>query len=320
MTQKAVLGIDISKSAFDVCLVVGDEAQAGKFDNSATGYKQLKKWLKSRKVRQVHACLEATGPYTEKLCYFLHKEGHLVSVVNPLRVKRHGESDLRRNKTDKTDARLIADFCLKKKTGLWEPPSEEVLYLQSLTRRIDSLEKMRRMEMNRLEAAPDLVRSSIERMISSFDEEIKELEGQIRKHFDDHPDLKHKKDLLESIPGIGEKTAQLLLSEIRFESYESARQVAAQAGVTPFREQSGKTLNKTRLSRIGNPRLRNALYFPAMTATRYNETIRLFAERLRSNGLKPKQIVCAAIRKLLHIAFGVIKNNRPYDPNFEQFA
>lgn len=320
MSEKAVLGIDVSKSTFDVFLVNGEEALAGEFANSAAGYKQLKKWLKSRKVRQVHACMEATGKYGEKLCHFLHKEGHLVSVVNPVRVKRHGESDLRRNKTDKADARLIADFCLKKKVGLWEPPSEEVLYLQSLTRRIDSLEKMRRMESNRLETAPGQIKGSIERIISSIDEEIKELEQLIKKHFDDHPDLKHKKDLLESIPGIGEKTAQLLISEIRFESFESARQVAAQAGVTPFREQSGTTLNKTRLSKIGNPRIRNALYFPAMTATRHNETIRLFAERLRRNGLKPKQIVCAAIRKLLHIAFGVIKNNRPFDPNFGQFA
>lgn len=320
MPDKTVLGIDISKSTFDVFLIAGSKSQPGKFDNSVSGFKQLKKWLRSRKVKQVHACMEATGSYGDKLCHFLHKEGHLVSVVNPARIKAYGESDLRRNKTDKADAKLIADFCLTKKTSLWQPPSEEVLYLQSLTRRIDSLEKMRRMESNRLEAAPKQVRSSIGRIIANIDEEIKELEELINQHFDDHPDLKHKKDLLESIPGIGEKTSQLLLSEIQFERFDSAKQVAAQAGITPYREQSGTSLDRSRVSKIGNGRIRRALYFPAMTATRYNKTIRDFAARLERNGKTNKQIVCASIRKLLHIAFGVIKNNRPFDPNIGQFA
>jgi len=320
MSDKTVLGIDISKLTLDVFLISGSKSQAGKFDNSASGFKRLKKWLRSSNVEQVHACMEATGSYGDKLCHFLHKEGHLVSVVNPVRVKRHGESDLRRNKTDESCARLIADFCLTKKTSLWTPPSEEILYLQSLTRRIDSLEKMRRMESNRLEMAPKQVRTSIRRIIATLDEEIKELEELIKQHFHDHPDLKHKKDLLESIPGIGEKTAQLLLSEIQFERFDSARQVAAQAGITPYREQSGTTLDRTRVSKIGNRRIRRALYFPAMTAVRYNQTIKSFAERLRHNGKTNKQIVCAAIRKLLHIAFGVIKNNRPFDPNVGQFA
>jgi len=320
MSDKTVLGIDISKLTFDVFLMSGSKAQSGKFDNSASGFKKLKKWLRSSKAEQVHACMEATGIYGDKLCHFLYKEGHLVSVVNPYRVKCHGESDLRRNKTDKADAKLIADFCLTKKTSLWAPPSKEVLYLQSLTRRIDSLEKMRQMESNRLEAAPKQVRTSIGRIIATIDEEIKELEELIKQHFDDHPDLKHKKDLLESIPGIGEKTSQLLLSEIQFERFGSARQVAAQAGITPYREQSGTTLDRTKVSKIGNRRIRRALYFPAMTAVRYNRTIKDFAERLSHNGKTSKQIVCAAIRKLLHIAFGVIKNNRPFDPNIGQFA
>jgi transposase len=320
MSDKTVLGIDVSKQSFDVFLMSGSKTQSGKFNNSSAGFKQLRKWLRSNKINQVHACLEATGRYGDKLCHFLHKEGHLVSVVNPLRIKRHRESDLIRNKTDPVDARLIADFCMNKKTSLWAPPSEEVQYLQSLTRRIENLEKMRRMESNRLEAAPEQVRTSVERIIATIDEEIQELEKLIKQHFDDHPDLKHKKDLLESIPGIGEKTAQLLLSEIQFERFNSAKQVAAQAGITPYREQSGTTVDRTRISRIGNSRIRRALYFPAMTATKYNTVIKLFTERLKLNGKTNKQIVCAAIRKLLHIAFGVIKNNRPFDPNIAQFA
>ncbi|MCO6510034.1 MAG: IS110 family transposase [Aridibacter famidurans] len=320
MAEKAVLGIDISKATFDVFLKAGDESHAGQFDNSVAGFKQLKKWLRTRKAGRVHACMEATGAYGVKLCNFLYDEGHEVSVVNPLRVKRYGESDLRRNRTDNTDARLIADFCLNMKTSLWEPPSEEVLCLQSLTRRIESLQKMRLMESNRMDTAPEQVKGSIARIISSIDREIKEVEKLIKKHFDDHPDLRHKKDLLESIPGIGEKSARLLLSEILFERFESAKQVAAQAGLTPSREQSGTTLDKTRISKIGNPRIRRALLFPAMAAIKHNAVVSSFAARLERNGLTPMQVVCASKRKLLHIAFGVIKNDRPFDPNFAQVA
>lgn len=320
MPVKTVLGVDISKRKFDVFLIATGKSLPGKFDNTLSGFKQLRKWLRSNKAKQVHACIEATGPYGDELCHFLYKEGHLVSLVNPLRVKRHGESDLMRNKTDESCARLIADFCLKKKTSLWEPPSKEVAYLQSLTRRIDSLENMRQMESNRLESAPKQVSASIKRIITMIDKEIKELEELIKRHFDDHPDLKHKKDLLESIPGIGEKTAKMLLSEIQFERFESARQVAAQAGITPFRRQSGTTVDKTSVSKIGNKRIRRALYLPAMTAARHNEIVKEFNERLKRNGKSGKQRVCASIRKLLHIAFGVIKNDRPFDPNIGQFA
>lgn len=320
MSVRSVLGIDVSKKTLDVFLMSGSKAEAGKFVNSAKGFKQLIKWLQSYGIKQVHACMEATGSYGKKLCYFLHESGHLVSVVNPLRVKRYGQSDLRRNRTDKSDAKLIADFCLTKKTSLWEPPSAEVQALQALTRRIESLEKMRQMESNRLEAAPKQVRTSIKRIIANFDKEIKQIEKLIKKHFDDHPDLKHKKELLESIKGIGDKTAKLLLSEIQFERFDSARQVAAQAGVTPSREQSGTSVNKTKLSKIGNHRLRRALYFPAVSAIQHNQIIKPFAKRLEQNGKANMQIICAAKRKLLHIAFGVIKNNRPFDPNMAQFA
>lgn len=320
MPDKAILGIDVSKKKLDVMLMRGESRQPGTFDNSNKGFKSLGKWLSSQQAHIVHACLESTGPYSEKACYFLHEKGHHVSLVNPLRVKRYAESKLKRNKTDKADARLLAEFCRSEEPDLWTPPSEEVKRLQSLTRRLETLENMRNMENNRLESALPDVAESISRIIGSIDKEIDEVRKLIKQHFDDHPGLKRQKDLLESIPGIGEKTAQFLLGEIDFSKYRSARQLAAHAGVTPKREQSGTSINRTRLSKLGNARIRKALYFPAIVAKNHNQVIKTFATRLEDNGKSQKQIICAAIRKLLHIAFGVLKNNRPFDPNFELSA
>jgi len=315
---KNVLGIDVSKDKLDVLLLLDGKELPGQFANSGKGFKALRKWLKFNGAgggQEVHACLESTGAYSEGIATYLYEAGFLVSVMNPLRIKSYGASKLRRNKTDKADARLIADFCLTQEPEPWQPPSVEVKELQAITRRIEVLAEMQQMEKNRLEMAPKQTRTSIRRMIRNIETEIADLKQQAKDHIDGHPGLKEQSELLRSIPGIGEKTAQTLLSEIEFSRFDSGRSVAAHAGVTPKRGQSGTSLNKTTLSKMGNARLRKALYFPAITANRWSLAFREFAGRLEKNGKAKKQIVCAAMRKLLHIAFGVLKNKTPFDPN-----
>lgn len=313
--SRAVLGIDISKKKMDAVLIFNNKSLSHVFDNSSKGLKLLDGWLRSLHIEQVHACLEATGPYSEPVAEFLHEKNHRVSLVNPLRIKGFAKSDLKRNKTDAADARLIADFCLSKDPEDWHPLPSEIKHLQTLTRRIEVLEKILASENNRLEAAPHDIRSSLRRMIRSVEKEIELVKGLIKEHIDNHPNLKERSQLLQSIPGIGEKTAQTLLGEIEFSAFVSARSLAAHAGLTPRKMESGTSLNRTRLSKLGNGRIRKALYFPAITALKYNAIIKAFAGRLSDNGKTPKQVICAAMRKLLHIAFGVLKQNRPFDPN-----
>jgi len=317
--SKNVLGIDVSKKKLDLCLILDGRVFAKKFDNTATGFKLLQGWLSSLRVDQVHACLEATGAYGESVAEFLHELGHRVSVVNPFRVKGFASSDLKRNKTDTADARTIAEFCLAKEPEQWHPLPPEVKQLQALTRRIEALDRMLVVETNRLQVASDATRPSIDRMISSLTEEIDNVQRLIKDHIDKHPDLRQQSDLLQTIPGIGEKTARLLLGEIEFRQFNSARALAAYAGVTPRKFQSGSSLNRTRLSKIGSGRIRKALYFPAITAVKYNDVVKQFARRLSENGKTPMQVIGAAMRKLLHIAYGVIKNNRPFTSNPAQF-
>jgi transposase len=310
-----ILGIDVAKLKLDVARLCDGKTVTKQFDNSIAGFKLLQTWLNALHGEPVHACLEATGSYGDALALFLHQAGHQVSVVNPCRIKGYAQAKLQRNKTDKADARLIADFCVTQKPPLWLPPSPEVAELQALTRRIEVLEEMLQAEKNRLEMTPPKTRPSVQRMIQTLVQEIEDLKVSIDDHLDQHPDLKEQQELLQSIPGIGEKTAQLLLSEIEFSRYESARQVAAFAGVTPKKKDSGSSLKQTNLSKMGNGRIRKGLYFPAIVAKQHNQIVKEFAKRLENNGKTQMQIVCAAMRKLLHIAFGVLKNKTPFNPS-----
>jgi transposase len=310
---KIVLGIDVSKKTLDAALIFDNRTLSKQFRNTPEGFQSLAAWLESLGITQVHACLEATGTYSEAAASFLHERGHQVSVVNPLRIKGYANANMQRNKTDRLDARLIASFCLTQEPDQWLPPSAEVKKLQVLMRRIEVLEEMRQAEENRLANSVSEVQPSIERMIALLKEEILELERQIKEHIDRHPDLKQQSMLLQTIPGIGSRTANVLLSEIEFERYSSARSIAAQAGVTPRKKQSGTSLKQTNLSKLGNARLRKALYFPAIVARQHNEIVKEFAKRLKKKGKAPMQIVCAAMRKLLHIAFGVLKHKQPFD-------
>ena len=318
--SKIVLGIDVSKKTLDAASIFNGKTLSKQFKNSLEGFKLLAAWLKSLQIREVHACLEATGSYSEAVALFLHEQGHRVLIVNPLRIKGYAQSNLQRNKTDRLDARLIASFCLTQEPAEWIPPTAENRHLQALVRRIEVLEEMLQAEQNRLANAASEVRPSIERMIHLLKKEISQIEQEIKEHINQNPDLKQQSQLRQTIPGIGERTANLRLSEIEFDRYNSARQIAAQAGVTPRKRQSGTSLKQTALSKLGNARLRKALYFPAIVARQHNEIVKEFAKRLKKRGKAPMQIVCAAMRKLLHIAFGVLKHKRPFDSSLAFIA
>lgn len=320
-----ILGMDIAKLKFNVCLI----QQSGKlkhklFANTASGFEQLSVWLSKQSVQRVHACLEATGTYGEALSLFLHEAGHTVSVVNPAAIKAFAGSRLSRTKTDKVDAELIARFCQAQAPPAWTPLPQEVRELQALVRRLESLVEMRVMEENRLSSgiAVDSVRESVEAHLTYLSEQIKRCEELIRKHIKGHPTLKAQSELLDSIPGIAESTAALLLAEITdIKQYRSARQVAAYAGLVPRERRSGSSVRgRTRLSKIGNARLRRALYFPAITALRCSPFFQAWAEGLRERGKCKMSVIGAAMRKLIHLAYGVLKTGRPFDPEWIKTA
>ena len=317
------LGLDVAKLKFNACLVrAGGKLRHKVFPNNPQGFSQLSDWLKKQEVKQVQACMEATGTYGDALATYLHEQDHLVSVVNPAAIKAYAQSHLSRTKTDRVDAALIAGFCGERRPPAWRPPEREVLELQALVRRLESLIEMRTMEENRLSSgiAVEAVRASVEELIAHLAEQIRRTEALIRDHINNHPGLRRQRELLDSIPGVGEATAAALLAEVPdFSQYRSARQVAAFAGLVPRERQSGSSVRgRVRLSKIGNSRLRKALYFPAITALRCSPFFQQWAEGLRQRGKSKMAVIGAAMRKLVHLAYGVLKTGRPFDPEWAQ--
>src|SRR2546429_8104482 len=229
------LGIDISKDSFHLELSINEKLRHRKFANRKEGFGELCAWLAKHKAIYVHACLEATGPYSEALAIYLHEQGHIVSVVNPVQIKAFGQSELLRNKDDRPDAGLIRRFCEKQRPPAWTPPPAHQRELQALTRHLENLLETRQQQLNRLEGPkPKGVIKSLRKLVAYLDAEIARTEKQIDDQIDSHPDLQQQCQLLESIPGIGRRTATKLLAEIEdISHYKSARQVAAYAGLTP---------------------------------------------------------------------------------------
>jgi transposase len=320
-----VLGIDIAKLKFNLCLINSSGKLRHKvFPNTSAGFEQLLEWLSKQSVQRVHACMEATGTYGEALSLFLHEAGHTVSVVNPAAVKAFAGSRLSRTKTDRVDAELIARFCQAQAPPVWTPLPQEVRELQALVRRLESLVEMRVAEENRLSSGitVDLVRQSVEEHLSYLNDQIKRTEELIRRHIKGNPTLKAQSELLDSIPGIAAATAAMLLAEITdVKQYRSARQVAAYAGLVPRERQSGSSVRgRTRLSKIGNARLRRALYFPAITALRCSPFFQQWAEGLQKRGKCKMSVIGAVMRKLIHLAYGVLKTGKPFDPQWAKLA
>lgn len=319
------IGIDVSKEKLNIALLLAPAFSKKKtkvVSNTPEGFGLLIDWV-NRQVkdqRPFRFIMEATGTYHEALALFLSDQGFEVCVVNPALVKHHGQTMAARTKTDEKDCVIIAHYGAKMNPKPWMPPSPQYRALEQLLRRLDQLDKMIQQEKNRLEAlgsgpADQDVCHSIEKTLSYFENECKELFKKIRNHLDQYPDLKNDVDLLTSIPGIGERTALRMTTALQGGNrFSSARQFAAYLGLTPRRKQSGNVEGKTTLSKMGPSALRRALYMPSVVACQCNPDVHALYQRLLKAGKTKMSALGAAMRKMAHLAFGVIKNRQIYRP------
>ena len=309
------IGVDLAKAKFDAAALHDGKYPSQVFPNTAAGFEHFRQWLE--RYEQPHVCLEATGSYWEALATFLVDQGIPVSVVNPAQIHAFGQAELSRTKNDKGDARLIARFCRAQQPPAWQPPPPAVRHLQALVRRLDDLLKLQQMERNRQAVADACIQASLTTVLATLETEIAQIRPRIHDHIDQDPDLRQRRNLLDTIPGIGEATLAVLLACLGdIHRFDDAKQVVAFAGLCPTERQSGNTQAPAHLSKTGDPLLRKALYLPAVVASRYNPVVRAFCERLKAKGKPGKVIICAAMRKLLTLAYGVLKSGRPFDPNF----
>ncbi len=311
------LGIDVAKAKLDCALrLPNGKFRAKVVANSQEGFALLVTWLASHKAPQPHVCMEATGIYWEEVAQYLATAGLTVSVVNPAQIKAYASSRLTRTKTDAVDAKLIADFCAERQPSAWQARSEAEIALRALVLRLDALQTMRTQESNRLEVSRDAVRDDIQQHLDWLDADIQQLVETINDHIDHHPDLKQKRELLNSIPGIGERTSAVILAFYSdTERFANSRQAAAFAGLDPRQHESGSSVRgKPRLSKIGHAFIRKSLYMPAMVTLYRTGWGKQFKERLAIAGKPPKLIIGAMMRKLIHVAFGVLKSGKNFDP------
>ena len=322
-----ILGIDVSKAKLDCVLICGSRPEKElekRVANSEDGFSKLIDWC-TRKAQcdpsQIHAVMEATGPYHEALALALFEAGCQISVVNPAKIKHFAQSLGRKAKNDKQDASTIAQYGLKATLRLWQPDPQEYQHLRALLYRLEAVDSDTQREKNRLEKAlaaqsPAAVAQSLERSIHFLKEEKARLEKQIKEHINNHPHLRKDKELLESIPGIGPVLSSWMSLLLRNGNrFNAAPQAAAFVGLTPTEHQSGSSVFKRpHLSKAGPSIYRAKLYMPAVVAIRCNPDVRDLYQRLLAKGKTKMAALGAAMRKLVHICFGVIKNQSPYQP------
>src|SRR5690606_4297141 len=245
--MSSVLGVDVSKAKLDVALLgENDKYRSKVVPNTRAGFELLRQWLQAQLpqgLSSVHVCMEATGAYHEPLALYLHDLGIRLSVVNPMRVKRFIELEGSRNKTDAGDAKSLARFCRMTEPEPWQAPAPGVRVLQALVARLDALQEMRQSETNRLDVAHTAVQPSLQEVLATLDKAIADVKAQIRQTIDDDPDLHQRSDLLQSIPGLGERSISQLLAYIGDpQRFKSVKALSAYASLSPMIRQSGSSL------------------------------------------------------------------------------
>jgi len=310
-----IYGVDISKAVFDVVNTQGIHKQ---YENTLKGFKEFSKELSS----QALVVMEATGYYHYCLAQYLYKYGHLVSVVNPLSVKRYIQMKLSKVKTDKSDAKAICEYGCLNEVPLYTAKDKDQAECLQLLSLIELYLKQSTAIKNKLHGEKTLgfpskaVYHSLNRTLKSLQREIKTLEHRLTQLVKEHQ--QGQLTLLKSIPGMGHKTAMLLIILTDgFNRFENAKQLCCYAGITPTIRQSGSSVRgRSRISKVGNKKLRNLLFLCSFSACKYNKGCREIYERIVAKGKSKKLALIAVCNKLLKQAFAIAKSGLPYDEQF----
>ena len=311
-----IIGFDVSKKFFDFAFLKNDKKWFNQqLDYDKDGLNQLIKTIPSNSI----CVMEATGPYYIKLANFLYSKGFKVSVVNPLVIRRYSQMLLKRTKTDKADAQLIAMYGRDQIPDFWKPNSENIQRIRQINSVLESLIKERTSWINRIEAAKqddNFDESSLKimkQMVCLINRRIQKLEAELDKIID--TDFMQENDILRSIPGIGRKTSIMLLAITGgFTKFENYKQFSSYVGLCPRIFQSGTSVRgKARICKIGISRVRQLLYLCALTARKFNKACKELYIRLIEKG-KPKKLALIAVaNKLIRQAFGCVKNMTFYN-------
>jgi transposase len=318
------LGVDVSKKNLDCLLLdsVTGKCKAKSIPNTTAGFEQILEWLAKHKASDAHIVMEPTGVYHEPAALALTDAGLKLSLVNPAQVRQFAQALGVKTKTDKADSKVLARYGATQQPQAWQPPSKSARRLKALLARRDVVADDLQREANRQESiefanSPDEVKKSVEQSISFLQAQLEELEKMIDQHIDSDPDLRSKKNLLRTIPGVGPRVSTNLTALFAAKTFKSAEQLAAYLGLIPVQYESGSSVHRRpRMSKAGPSHLRKLLYMPAVVAKQWNPHVKALRERLLAKGKTEMAIIGACMRKLAHLCFGVVHTGRPYDSNY----
>lgn len=314
--MRNAVGLDVSKATLDASAVTDNIRQSAKFPNTSNGLKQLRAWMDSLPDKNFHICMEATGNYYENAADTLSSAGYPVHVANPLKIHAYAKSRFKRTKTDKQDAITIAEYCRSlenKELHPYRPVSKPHQSLKRIIALREQIQQSKTAEKNRLQAAKDPFVQAIHKgNIEHLDRQLKIIDGQIAG-LSAQTELKPVTDRLKTIPSVGQFTAAVLASYLLGNTYRTANQFAAFAGLSPQAKQSGTSVNgRGNLTKYGSRRLRGALFMSAMVAYGRNYFPEFIRRMVKKK--KPKMVIITAImRKLAVIAYHIHKKAENYD-------
>jgi transposase len=304
------VGIDIAKHRFD--LAFEPKQKMRHFDNDTEGIRRCCKQLVQGRPELI--VMEPTGGYERPLVDELQAVGLPVAVVNARRIREFARASGQWAKTDKLDAQVIARFARVLQPPVQKAQDLHTRLMKALVARRHQLVQIHTAENNRLEHAPDkAIARSIHAMLKTLEREMKKVEQQIRHQTESQPRLRQKTQQLESVPGIGQTTASLLVTELPELGRLNRRQIAALVGVAPFNRDSGIYRGK-RMTGGGRRDLRARLFMPTLVAAQHNPVIRRFYRHLLDRGKTKMVALIAAMRKLLTVINTMLKKNESWNP------
>ena len=317
------IGIDVgSKELVVVIMVKGKARKAKTFENTSLGHQSIINYLTKLKGES-RVCIEATGVYHFDLAVALSRADDIeVMILNPKAAHNFAKVLMKRSKTDAIDAEILAIYAGRMPFEVWNRPTDECISLRATGRRIASLNKLKTQTKNQLHAleatveTPALVIEQTEQLIVVLEAQITTLRHSALSIISQNASLKQAYTLIIGIKGIADISAIQILSELMILPEDmTARQWVAHAGLDPRVFNSGTSVSKKpRISKVGNKYIRQALYMPALVASRFEPNIKGYYHHLiQDNGLKKMQAVCAVMRKLLHAIHGMLRTNKEFE-------
>ena len=310
------IGIDVAKQYFDLHIL--ETGQDRRMENSAGGIAKFVALC--NKIKPELIVMEATGGYELILAATVQAEGFAVAVVNPRRIRDFARAAGQIAKTDKLDARIIAQFAATMEPMPTEQINESTQKLKALVARRNQLVGLHTAESNRLEHANGKeIRRSIAAVLKVIESQLKTIDRQITEHIDNTPRLRQRSEILDSVPGIGPTTANMLVTELPELGRLNRRQIAALVGVAPIARDSG-TFRGKRMTGGGRKKIRSRLFMPTLVAVRHNPVLRAYYNKLLGRGKCKMVALVAVMRKLICIMNTMAKNNQKWNPNLIKIA